>query len=1009
MLVLGSILSVVPGCSIRHAILIPAIAPHRLSFAFSDPGWELHSDAPWWGHVDMRDLLNLFHPLVVSANGAWAGAVRDVVLPSAWGSTPTLRFYCADNYAVDPKYSPGAAGVENYPNHRFKQALIGDQVVWEQDVADSASHEAPTLFSVDLRPYVRPGQPFRLTLRVIDRVSTEKRLPGDVRFIGGTWYSAGDGRTEQPPRFHTAVWFGDVVLGEAAAVAAAPLGSRPHEAVVAARHEARGRVAPRGGPPATSATLNLLAPTALPDTYPVEGGIPIPPASLWDVSSVRLFAPDGHEVPVQVLPTAFWPDRSIRWLTSWSELPRGAKPNDPFTLRWGEKPPMVMQSPKIEQHGTRVSIETGTLSLGVSAENGALLDSVSLPGSILPSIRNITLRMSVMMDGKASAVACTRRVATVVEKGPVAAILEIRGSLDVGNVHVGSMILRASAIAGSPMLGLSLRVINEMRSGAVAGGADSPALEVQDLALIMDVPGNAHAFADHGGTVVSSDQGLELSQEGPDEALLVTGGERASYKGKIAGWMATDTVEIAGWRFAEQFPKAIHVDGQSLEVVLFRPSPAMPLYRPRLGEAKRHDMWLRFSRNRDDDGAFASLVNDPPRLFDATWFACSGALGVIDPHWFSHEPDLARWVAGTYGAAQLNDWPGGTGIRDFGDAPYRPPQWLNGYWAMVQGGNAWALAGGDPRWLARGHEVARHLADVDSVHLPVSDADFGRIGGSTCVLCPDHSQQNARAQWSPFQAGSQLLLDAWMTGDRESLSDGIANADYLERTSEGVGSPQVREQTRPIWVLLRAWETTMDARYLSAAHRYLDLDAMYSTVVDRRRGAYVTPTYVNWWVVSPVLDALYVRAVDEYYRSTGDVAAAQLEVAIADSVYAEAMLPQEDAIGSFIYYPRYDRSPRYYACLSELFHIAFDLTLDRRFLRAARAAFARYLIGKNADGTPSYQPVGNFGWVDPELGGWMQEMRDVQTAPFTVRGPIPDPDPAAFEPKDPDGASRTGD
>ena len=433
----------------------------------------------------------------------------------------------------------------------------------------------------------------------------------------------------------------------------------------------------------------------------------------------------------------------------------------------------------------------------------------------------------------------------------------------------------------------------------------------------------------------------------------------------------------------------------------FEAASGFPLYRPRFGEAKRHDVWLRFSPDHTDDAAFAGFANEPPRLFDPQWFATSGAAGVYDPDWFVHQPSIARWADQLYGNVQPSDWPGHFGIRDFGDAPFRPPQWLNGYWAMIQGGVAWGFAGANPRWLERAHEVARHVADVDSVHLRADDPDFGRYGGITCSLCSDHSTHGGPALWSAFEAGDQLLLDAWITGDRDSLADGLANADYLVRSGNGIGSNGVRDQTRPLLVLLRAWETTREPRYLDAARRYVDLDAMRAMRLDFRRGGYVQETYKNWWVVTGGLDAMYASAVDEYYRSTGDERAAQLEVAIADSVYAEEMLPQEEALGSFVFYPRYDRGPRYFPQIALLFHIAFDLTLDPRFLRAARAGFARYLLAKGPDGTPGYQPVGNFGWLDPELGAWMIELRDVPTEPFTVLGQTPEPDPAAFEPHDP--------
>ena len=81
---------------------------------------------------------------------------------------------------------------------------------------------------------------------------------------------------------------------------------------------------------------------------------------------------------------------------------------------------------------------------------------------------------------------------------------------------------------------------------------------------------------------------------------------------------------------------------------------------------------------------------------------------------------------------------------------------------------------------------------------------------------------------------------------------------------------------------------------------------------------------------------MYGHDVYEYYRLTGDIDAAQMVVAMADSVYAESMLPQEEGIGSFVFYVRYSRNSWYYTQMAPLFHMAYDLTDDIRFLRRLR-------------------------------------------------------------------------
>jgi len=176
------------------------------------------------------------------------------------------------------------------------------------------------------------------------------------------------------------------------------------------------------------------------------------------------------------------------------------------------------------------------------------------------------------------------------------------------------------------------------------------------------------------------------------------------------------------------------------------------------------------------------------------------------------------------------------------------------------------------------------------------------------------------------------------------------------------------------------WEATGAPKYREGAKQYLDLKYQTEHVIDWRRGAYIQPTYENWRCISAGLNSMYAGNIYEYYRLTGDPEAAQMVVAIADSVYAESMLPQEEGLGSF------------------LFYAAYDLTGDARFLRAGRAAFARYLVCVDGAGKPMYQPFHNFGWLDPEFGGWAQRFKDVPTAPFAITSQTPVPDPTSYCP-----------
>lgn len=988
--------------------------------------WTVRTAGPYWGRIDRRDLLNIFHPLMVSETGAFAGAERLVTIPPDWQPPFALRFYCADNYYANAEtMKPGDLGTEAFFGHRFKQVLIDDQVIWEQDVIDENTLGSPTIFQLDLTPYVTPGKPFKLAFRLFDKVTTRERHPQDVWFISGTWYAPGDGQTEEEPRFHTAAWFGDAVVGEAAAVAAAPPGRRPDEAVVAARHAARWPLPPPGCPASSPAALRLIANAPAPDPgFPITCGLPMPPGTLTDPATVRLRGPQGQDLPVQTRVTATWPDGTVRWFLLDTLAPPGARPGEEYLMEWesGRKgePEMPSSPLHLIREGDRLTVDTGALRMALGGDRESLLEAVWLAGRREPVLSQLAPRMAIRgTQGQDVPVQAAWDRLEVVDSGPVRARVELHGSLTADGEPLGRFVFRFHAYAGQPVIQVQFRIFNDRKTSSVNGGGgssgegDLPApLEVTSLGLVAALPGGVRGPVAYGGDgqvqvlpLNGGGQSVVLHQDAPDH-FTVWRGDRAREGKHAAGWIAVEgangAVQALVWRFWPQFPKSLVVARESLYIGLFAPSEAAPLYRPRYGEAKRHDLWLSFSDRLPDVDtlqAAAALGEEPPYLFDGPWFCHSGGVGLLDPAWFERHPQLAAYVRRSYGEVTPASVTGAWGIRDFGDMVYKlngekvnpQTQWLNGYWAMVQGALNWGLAGSDPRWLQRSHEIARHIADVDSVHLRPDSPDWAEWHGLTCTLAtPDHCVHSPGAKWPAFQMGESLILHYWMTGDPDSFEAAVANAEYILRNEAGLGSVEARSQARPLLTLLRAWQATGEARYREAAQRYLNLEYQTRHVMDWRRGAYIQPTYQNWRVISAGLDSMYGSNVYEYYRLTGDLEAAQMVVALADSIYEESMLPQEENLGDFLFYVRYSRSSWYYPQMSLLFCQAYDLTGDARFLRAARAALERYLLGG------VYQPFHNFGWIDPELGGWLEGFQDVFTEPLKITSPVADPDPSGF-------------
>ena len=170
----------------------------RLPFTGGDD-WRSFADEPWWAVVDLREMLSLFHPFSLSRTGAAAGASREVTLRLI-GARPTPSASTAPTTTSPTPRSTGRASSApraSSPTASSKcwsvRAWSGSATWWTRTPMarlpfcrrpDAARHARQAVPAHP--PRVRQGQ-------------HRGAPPQDVWFIGGTWYAAGDGKTEQPP------------------------------------------------------------------------------------------------------------------------------------------------------------------------------------------------------------------------------------------------------------------------------------------------------------------------------------------------------------------------------------------------------------------------------------------------------------------------------------------------------------------------------------------------------------------------------------------------------------------------------------------------------------------------------------------------------------------------------------------------------------------------------------------------------------------------------------------
>jgi len=238
------------------------------------------------------------------------------------------------------------------------------------------------------------------------------------------------------------------------------------------------------------------------------------------------------------------------------------------------------------------------------------------------------------------------------------------------------------------------------------------------------------------------------------------------------------------WRFWPAGPQVVVRRRRNTDHWPVHPNGRSACVPPTLWRVQRHDIWLNFSPELPAPATMVALgrLADEPR-------GCSTAVGsvkVVAP--------LNRWTLSAVQRSGVDAWIGQAydgvtstsvgnnhwGLRNFGDFPYTPPMWRNGYYARILGAIHWGVASGDQRWLERSFEMARHIADVDTVHIRPGHADWAECDGMTCALGEDHSQsqwQRALGLRSMATTNSSALL---LTGcDPDSRTDAMAGAGLL--------------------------------------------------------------------------------------------------------------------------------------------------------------------------------------------------------------------------------------
>ncbi|NPV46409.1 MAG: hypothetical protein HPY69_05605 [Armatimonadetes bacterium] len=916
--------------------------------------WEFRAEGPWRDLPDPRGLRGMRYPWRVSKTGEYAELSREVTVPAEWQPPYALTFFCSDDYTDDgSRPAESANSVDAYPGHRYKQVLVNDTVVWEADITDNSVPGAPTDFAVDLTPHVRPGQAFRLSLRNFDGVGLNTPLPTDF-YLRGVY--EGD-RPEGEHVLATTCYWGDVTLWQGS-LTEGPAWPRPSSATVNRVHATRWPLPPAGQRASLPVALRLegIAQTLRQNT-PVICGLPLPQGVVRSLKELSLRL--GREaLPWQPEVMNTWPDGSLRWVMANTVLPAGTEPTAQLRLSAAgvAETPAPPAPVTVRVARSLTTAATGDLHLSTTRHGQNLLRDITWDGRGL--LHNLRLTASqVLADGQVRTLATTWQSVKPVRQGPVRATLEAHGTLGDASGDLGPVVCRLDLFAGSPALRLTCRLFN---AGAERADLTSVRLTA-DLGL-----GPRRWSVCSAGAVDGPD--LRLAHSDAEQYTLTTAGTPQTSQGRAEGWIATGDgerwVQAAVRHFWQQFPAAMAVTPETLQLDLVAADAPVAAYGCRAGEAKRWEVWLNFGSGPADADALAQSAQAllrPIRLFDAAYFCASEGLGRARPHDGEFAP-VRHHMAQHYPEANYASMALLFGLRDFGDGYYTQatPTYRNNYYDVMRGLFGEYLMGGGAAWFDRGEEAARHYMDIDQFHDSVRSHE--QMGANASVYTPNHNDEFGI--WAAMLRPAGGMLTYWrLSGDEDARESALMLADYIVRTEAGRGAGSVRDNAGPLHSLVWAYDETRDPRYLKSALALAD--SVRQRLIPRR-GCYAECHGSNNYRGNvPWMVAQLCEPLEMLYWQSGETWVADMMVGLMESVVAENMEPGTP--GNFQGYThdpvlhRDGWQSGYNVLIAPCVGLAYELSGDERLKEVMYGAYRLTVEQKTIN------DVRNCYWMTPML------------------------------------------
>ncbi len=650
----------------------------------------------------------------------------------------------------------------------------------------------------------------------------------------------------------------------------------------------------------------------------VNSGVPLPVGAVKDVGELALFTADGQPVLAQIAERCRWlKDDSLKFVTVHFACDVPADGSAKYVLKSARVAPA--KTIKVIPEGEAVTVDTGPLKFVVRKGDFNLFEQVWLDGTevVAPGSASIKLvategeyvvvnkRASVANESDPFSATPVAETLEIEEAGPVRVVVKVTGTFMKGEEKTLDFVARIYTLAGSPSVRVAFTVINRV------GTKFESFIGIKELSLAIPLKVSSgkrnYAFGavgdpDHKGTLAPGEKATLLQLTSTEYTV---NGEK--YPGgrdglsRRLGWVdltGGDVGLAVGVRYFWQlYPKGLQVSGDgSVKVMLVAPGGERP---PMFtGGARTHEILFAF--HKADASGRARVMSVVAPLFAAApteWYCqetrafgqfYDQTLDNFKPEYhqviqaFQNNVDgrLSNILSKRDGVRQgIEEY----GFFSFGAGVHHSSLVVEGKWLETAwNGNYYDypfavmvnfIRTGNLRCWDVAQQHGLHLADIDVCHWHPKNQKLNGIEH----VC--YNIGHFRQFWSGYKFGVSGNADStknqslyhlyYMTGDRWYLDVALMVSDY--NAIHGGGA--LRAVGNRMTGLFGAYETTHDPAHFE---RWKDF------VLKRGVGRALSRGLGKWdqgWMYGLAAEGLMT-----YYRTTGDLEAAQAVVTCCDSL-----------------------------------------------------------------------------------------------------------------------------